>query len=71
MSIRKDLKILKDLKAIEKEAVSLGMKMRRETNVYLLELADRQRRGLVGDAAISHYNEWMHRYGMDHLMVTL
>lgn len=48
---------------------SIGSQMRRETAVAREELADRHRKGLTGDAAIAHYNEWMHRYGMDRLMV--
>lgn len=43
--------------------------MRKEAAVARQELADRQRKGLSGDAAITHYNEWMQRYGMEHLMV--
>lgn len=47
----------------------MGMQMRREAAVARQELADRQHKGLTGDAAIAHYNEWMQRYGMEHLMV--
>ena len=47
----------------------MGMQMRKEAAVARQELADRQRKGLAGDAAIAHYNEWMQRYGMEHLMV--
>ena len=47
----------------------MGMQMRKEAAVARQELADRQRKGLTGDAAIAHYNEWMQRYGMEHLMV--
>ena len=47
----------------------MGKQMRREAAVARQELADRQRKGLTGDAAIAHYNEWMQRYGMEHLMV--
>ena len=54
---------------IEASLHSMGMQMRREATVARQELADRQRKGLTGDAAIAHYNEWMQRYGMEHLMV--
>ena len=47
----------------------MGMQMRREAVVARQELADRQHKGLTGDAAIAHYNEWMQRYGMEHLKV--
>ena len=45
------------------------MQMRKEAAVARQELADRQHKGLTGDAAIAHYNKWMQRYGMEHLMV--
>ena len=54
---------------IEQTCRSMGMQMRKEAAVARQELADRQRKGLTGDAAIAHYNEWMQRYGMEHLMV--
>lgn len=54
---------------IEAKARSMGSQIRREAAVARQELADRQRKGLTGDAAITHYNEWMQRYGMEHLMV--
>lgn len=47
----------------------LGKTMRREEQVYKAELADRLAKGLQGDAAIEHYNEWMEKAGMKHLMV--
>lgn len=61
--------ILENLIVIEAQGRSMGMQMRREAAVARQELADRQRKGLTGDAAIAHYNEWMQRYGMEHLMV--
>lgn len=54
---------------IEQTSRFMGMQMRKEAAVARQELADRQRRGLTGDAAIAHYNEWMQRFGMDYLMV--
>ena len=57
------------LAVIEALSRSMGMQMRREATVARQELADRQHKGLTGDAAIAHYNEWMQRYGMEHLMV--
>ena len=61
--------LLTKLIVIETKGRSMGMQMRREAAVARQELADRQRKGLTGDAAIAHYNEWMQRYGMEHLMV--
>ena len=61
--------ILEKLIVIEAQGRSMGMQMRKEATVARQELADRQRKGLTGDAAIAHYNEWMQRYGMEHLMV--
>ena len=60
---------LAKLMALEAEAVAMGKQIRNEATVARQELADRQRRGLTGDAAIAHYNEWMQRYGMEHLIV--
>lgn len=57
------------LMALEAEAVAMGKQIRNEATVARQELADRQHKGLTGDAAIAHYNEWMQRYGMEHLMV--
>ena len=61
--------ILENLIVIETQGRSMGMQMRKEAAVARQELADRQRKGLTGDAAIAHYNEWMQNYGMEHLMV--
>lgn len=47
----------------------LGNTMLREEQAYKAELADRLAKGLQGDAAIGHYNEWMEKAGMTHLMV--
>lgn len=64
-----DSRLINRLIVIDQTARSMGMQMRKEAAVARLELADRQRKGLTGDAAISHYNEWMQRYGMEYLMV--
>lgn len=60
---------LDTLKRIEHDAVELGKAIRFEGRVCKEELAERQRLGLTGDAAVRHYNEWMQRNGMEHLMV--
>ena len=66
--MRKSVSLVK-LMALEAEAVAMGKQIRNEATVARQELADRQRKGLTGDAAIAHYKEWMQRYGMEHLMV--
>lgn len=60
---------LNKLERIERDAIALGQSIRHEGQVYRVELEERQRLGLHGDAAVRHYNEWMQRYGMEHLMV--
>jgi len=68
--ILRDMKqLLNTLKRIEHDAESIGKAIRNEGQVYRAELEERQRMGLQGDAAIKHYNEWMQRNGMEHLMV--
>lgn len=60
---------LSRLKTIEKKIFDIGQQIRLESNLYSAELEERQRLGLHGDAAIRHYNDWMKRHGMEHLMV--
>lgn len=60
---------LSTLKRIEHDAIEMGKAIRNEGRIYQAELEERQRLGLHGDAAIKHYNEWMQRHGMKHLMV--
>lgn len=57
------------MRRIEQDAIALGESIRNEGRVWQAELEERQRLGLHGDAAIRHYNEWMQRYNMEHLMV--
>ncbi len=60
---------LKKLLSIESSMDAIGKNIRRENEVYSAELAERLKLGLSGDAAIQHYNEWMCRFGMYHLIV--
>ena len=64
-----DSRLINRLIVIDQTGRSMGIQMRKEAAVARQELADRQRKGLTGDAAIAHYNEWMQRYGMAYLMV--
>jgi hypothetical protein len=57
------------LQEIESQMEAIGENIRKEKQVYRAELEERQRLGLHGEAAIKHYNEWMKKYGMEHLMV--
>lgn len=41
--------------------------MREEERVYAAELKDRLAKGITGDAAVKHYNEWMDKAGMSYL----
>ena len=66
----KDMKqTVERLTKIENQMETIGENIRKEGQVYRAELEERQRLGLHGEAAIKHYNEWMKKYGMEHLMV--
>lgn len=62
---------LETLRRLEEASCRIGDTMARESKVYELELQDRQRLGLHGDAAVQHYNDFMDRYNMAHLKVKL
>ena len=62
-------KALRKLEGLLSNAVSLGEKIRLEGAVYRAELAERQKLGLTGDAAVKHYNDYMDRFGMSYLKV--
>lgn len=64
----KERKMLRKLKEIEVALNDIGRKINREGYICMLELNDRQRKGLTGEAAITHYNEWMAKYKLKHLM---
>ena len=61
--------ILSELKEIERKSLELNKQINEEGRVYAAELRDRKEKNLTGDAAIQHYNEWMQRNGMVHLML--
>ena len=62
-------KSLRKLEGLLSNAVSLGEKIRLEGAVYRAELAERQKFGLIGDAAVKHYNDYMDCFGMSYLKV--
>ncbi len=60
---------LNKFKTIEQRIIDIGKEIQLENKVCGMELEERLRLGLQGDAAIKHYNEWMKRHHMEHLMV--
>lgn len=63
------MELTKELKRIEHDAIALGAAIRNEGKVCREELQERLRLGLEGKAAIEHYNAWMKRHHMEHLIV--
>ena len=59
--------ILTQLQRISNQLDCIGRDMREEERVYAAELEDRLAKGITGDAAVQHYNEWMDKAGMPHL----
>ena len=59
----------KQLNGILSETIALGDRIQREGAVYRMELEERQRLGLTGDAAVKHYNDYMDKHGMSYLKV--
>ena len=59
--------ILTQLQQISNQLDCIGRDMREEERVYAAELEDRLAKGITGDAAVQHYNEWMDKAGMAHL----
>lgn len=57
------------LKQLLQKHEALSEDMRKEEEVCRQEREERIRLGLTGDAAIKHYNDFMHLHGMDYLMV--
>lgn len=59
----------KQLNGILSKTIALGDRIRLEGAVYRAELAERQKLGLTGDAAVKHYNDYMDKCGMSYLKV--
>ena len=59
--------ILTQLQQISNQLDCIGRDMRDEERVYAAELKDRLAKGITGDAAVKHYNEWMDKAGMSYL----
>ena len=59
--------ILTQLEQISNQLDCIGRDMREEERVCAAELEDRLAKGITGDAAVKHYNEWMDKAGMSYL----
>lgn len=67
MKTRKDP--LSKLERIANEMDNIGNDLRKYERVWAAEQADREAKGLTGDAAIEHYNQWMLDAGMPECVV--
>lgn len=63
-------KMKRELNRIERRLLELGLEMRSEARICKQELEERLELGLTGDAAIQHYNDYMEKHEMYHLMIT-
>ena len=59
--------ILTQLQRISDNLEQTGKDLREMEKVWAAELKDRLAKGITGDAAVKHYNEWMDKAGMSHL----
>lgn len=60
---------LEELKAIYDRLEIINRNMLEEERQCKAELEERTRLNLHGDAALEHYNTWMKRAHMEHLMI--
>jgi len=61
-------KTLSELQRISDNLEQIGKDLRDMEKVWAAELKDRLAKGITGDAAVQHYNEWMIKAGMEHLI---
>lgn len=59
--------ILTQLQRISDNLEQTGKDLREMEKVWAAELKDRLAKGITGNAAVQHYNEWMDKAGMSHL----
>ena len=59
--------ILTQLQQISDNLEETGKDLRDMEKVWAAELKDRLAKGITGDAAVKHYNEWMDKAGMSYL----
>ena len=60
---------LKELKEMAEKFDKINREMAAEEKTFAEEIADRERKGLKGAAAIEHFNAWMEAAGLPHLKV--
>lgn len=60
---------LSELRRIERDLKELERRQREENRIMAAELADRQRRGLTGEDAVRHWNDWMMLHALPHLVI--
>lgn len=65
----KEGKLLLKLKGIEARLNEIERQINYEGFVCAMELDDRLDKGLTGEAATAHYNAWMAKYNLKHLML--
>ncbi len=56
------------LQLIAEHLERINRDLQNEGQVWDAEMKDRIAKGLEGEAAIEHYNQWMKAAGMEHLM---
>lgn len=61
-------KTLSELQRISDNLEQTGKDLREMEKVWAAELKDRLAKGITGNAAVQHYNEWMIKAGMEHLI---
>ena len=61
--------ILTQVQRISQHQEQTRKDLREMEKVWAAELKDRLAKGITGDAAVQHYNEWMDKTGMTHLKV--
>ena len=61
--------IITQLQRISGNLEQTGKDLREMEKVWAAELKDRLAKGITGDAAVQHYNEWVDKAGMSHLKI--
>ena len=59
------------LQDLENKLIDFGRILNYETCICKAELEERRKLGLHGEEAIKHYNDWMVRYNLYHLVCKL
>lgn len=68
--MKKEKDILAKLTAISDKMDKIGDDLDREGRAWKAELTDRLKKGITdNDAVIKHYNDWMIKEGLNHLVI--